>query len=62
MFYASAAFKGGDIQNLGEGGRILYGGFSILWKDLITPLETMTRSFTRKVAFADCDLEVLIMD
>ena len=35
MFHASAAFKGGDIQNFWEGGRTLYGGLSILWGDLI---------------------------
>ena len=26
MFHDSAAFKGGDIQNFGEGGRNWYGG------------------------------------
>ena len=41
MFHASAAFKGGYIQNFGEGGRILYKGFSILWGGLDKPLETM---------------------
>ena len=33
----TAAFKGGDIQNFWEARRILYGGLTILWGDLITP-------------------------
>ena len=35
MFHASAVFKGGDIQNFGEGGRA--GGENLISGDLVTP-------------------------
>ena len=34
MFHASAVFKGGDIQNFGEGGRA--GGENLISGDLVT--------------------------
>ena len=37
VVHASAAFKGGDIQNFWEGGRTLYGGTSHFMGELITP-------------------------
>ena len=37
MFHASAAFKGGDIQNFGQGGEPYMGGFSILCGNFIAP-------------------------
>ena len=43
MLLASAAFKGEDIQNFGEGGRTLYGGGLAFYGGLNNPLETMIK-------------------
>ena len=52
MLHASAAFKGGDIQNFWEGGRALYGETYHFMGELITHAKAVCRfNCTKEMLF-----------